>query len=100
MTLTRQNVLGIGTLMTGLLLCPGALLMGRLGQKIGGWYDRIGPTRLVIPGVVIVTSGSQFGDPAAVTTTYASRSGERSRPSAHSGSSPIATWPAWRATSP
>jgi MFS transporter, DHA2 family, lincomycin resistance protein len=50
-----QNVLGIGTLMTGLLLCPGALIMGRLGQKVGGWYDRIGPRKLVVPGVVIVT---------------------------------------------
>jgi DHA2 family lincomycin resistance protein-like MFS transporter len=51
-----QNVLGLGTLATGLLLCPGALLMGRLGQKVGGWYDRIGPTKLVIPGIVIVTA--------------------------------------------
>jgi DHA2 family lincomycin resistance protein-like MFS transporter len=51
-----QNVLGISTLMTGLLLCPGALLMGRLGQKVGGWYDRIGPRKLVVPGVVIVTA--------------------------------------------
>jgi DHA2 family lincomycin resistance protein-like MFS transporter len=51
-----QNVLGLGTLATGLLLCPGALLMGRLGQKVGGWYDRIGPKKLVIPGIVIVTA--------------------------------------------
>ncbi len=51
-----QNVLGLGTLMTGLLLCPGALLMGRLGQKVGGWYDRIGPRKLVVPGVAIVTA--------------------------------------------
>ena len=51
-----QNVLGLGTLVTGLLLCPGALLMGRLGQKVGGWYDRIGPTKLVIPGIAIVTA--------------------------------------------
>jgi DHA2 family lincomycin resistance protein-like MFS transporter len=50
-----QNVLGLGTLTTGLLLCPGALLMGRLGQKVGGWYDRVGPTKLVVPGVAIVT---------------------------------------------
>jgi DHA2 family lincomycin resistance protein-like MFS transporter len=51
-----QNVLGIGVLTTGLLLCPGALIMGRLGQKVGGWYDRIGPTKLVVPGIVIVTA--------------------------------------------
>ena len=51
-----QNVLGLGTLATGLLLCPGALLMGRLGQKVGSWYDRIGPGKLVIAGIVIVTA--------------------------------------------
>jgi DHA2 family lincomycin resistance protein-like MFS transporter len=51
-----QNVLGIDVLWTGLLLCPGALLMGRLGQRVGGWYDHIGPTKLVVPGVVIVTA--------------------------------------------
>ena len=51
-----QNVLGIGTLSTGLLLCPGALLMGRLGQKVRGGSDRMGPKKLVVPGVVIVTA--------------------------------------------
>jgi DHA2 family lincomycin resistance protein-like MFS transporter len=30
--------------------------MGRLGQRAGGWYDRIGPAKLVIPGVIIVTA--------------------------------------------
>ena len=43
-------------LQTGLLLLPGGLVMGQLGRKVGGWYDRIGPTKLVIPGVVIVTA--------------------------------------------
>jgi DHA2 family lincomycin resistance protein-like MFS transporter len=51
-----QNVLGLSTLKTGLLLLPGGLLMGRLGQRAGRWYDRIGPARLVIPGVLIVTA--------------------------------------------
>jgi DHA2 family lincomycin resistance protein-like MFS transporter len=51
-----QNVLNISTLQTGLLLLPGGLLMGRLGQRAGGWYDRMGPKKLVIPGVVIVTA--------------------------------------------
>jgi DHA2 family lincomycin resistance protein-like MFS transporter len=50
-----QNVLGIGTLQTGLLLLPGGLVMGRLGQRAGRWYDRTGPATLVIPGVIIVT---------------------------------------------
>jgi DHA2 family lincomycin resistance protein-like MFS transporter len=50
-----QNVLDLSPLTTGLLLCPGALLMGRLGQKVGGWYDHVGPTKFVVAGVLIVT---------------------------------------------
>jgi DHA2 family lincomycin resistance protein-like MFS transporter len=49
-----QNVLGLSTLETGLLLLPGGLLMGRLGQRAGRWYDHMGPAKLVIPGVIIV----------------------------------------------
>jgi DHA2 family lincomycin resistance protein-like MFS transporter len=51
-----QNVLGISTLQTGLLLLPGGLLMGLMGPWVGRQYDRIGPARLVIPGVAIVTA--------------------------------------------
>jgi DHA2 family lincomycin resistance protein-like MFS transporter len=51
-----QNVLGIGTLATGLLLLPGGLVMGQLGRRAGTWYDRMGPAKLVIPGVVIVAA--------------------------------------------
>jgi DHA2 family lincomycin resistance protein-like MFS transporter len=50
-----QNVLGISTLQTGLLLLPGGLLMGLMGPWVGRQYDRIGPAKLVIPGVAIVT---------------------------------------------
>jgi DHA2 family lincomycin resistance protein-like MFS transporter len=50
-----QNVLGISTLQTGLLLLPGGLLMGLLGTPVGRRYDRVGPAKLVIPGVLIVT---------------------------------------------
>jgi MFS transporter, DHA2 family, lincomycin resistance protein len=51
-----QNVLGISTLQTGLLLLPGGLIMGRLGQRVGRVYDRTGPAKLVIPGIIIVTA--------------------------------------------
>jgi DHA2 family lincomycin resistance protein-like MFS transporter len=51
-----QNVLGLSTLQTGLLLLPGGLLMGLLGPRVGRRYDRVGPATLVIPGVVIVTA--------------------------------------------
>jgi MFS transporter, DHA2 family, lincomycin resistance protein len=51
-----QNVLGLNTLQTGLLLLPGGLIMGLLGPSVGRQYDRVGPAKLLIPGVVIVTA--------------------------------------------
>jgi DHA2 family lincomycin resistance protein-like MFS transporter len=50
-----QNVLGLDTLATGLLLLPGGLLMGLLAPVVGRIYDRIGPTVLVIAGSVLVS---------------------------------------------
>ena len=50
-----QNVLGISTLNTGLLLLPGSLLMGLLGPVVGRLYDRIGTTPLVVPGAILVS---------------------------------------------
>ena len=37
-----QNVLGLSTLQTGLLLLPGGLLMGLLGPHVGRLYDKLG----------------------------------------------------------
>jgi DHA2 family lincomycin resistance protein-like MFS transporter len=51
-----QNVLGLSTLQTGLLLFPGGLLMGLLGPYVGRLYDRHGPARLLVPGVVVVSA--------------------------------------------
>ncbi len=51
-----QNVLGLSTLQTGLLLLPGGLLMGLLAPRIGRIYDRVGPRPLIIPGILIVSS--------------------------------------------
>jgi DHA2 family lincomycin resistance protein-like MFS transporter len=50
-----QNVLGLDTLQTGLLLLPGGLLMGLLAPSVGRLYDRIGPTRLLAPGTILVS---------------------------------------------
>ncbi len=50
-----QNVLGLDTLGTGLLLLPGGLLMGLLAPIVGRIYDRIGPTALVVTGSVLVS---------------------------------------------
>ena len=51
-----QNVRGLGTLQTGLLMLPGGLLMGLLGPTVGRLYDRIGPTKLVVPGAILVSA--------------------------------------------
>lgn len=50
-----QNVLGLNTLGTGLLLLPGGLLMGLLAPIVGRIYDRIGPTALVLTGSILVS---------------------------------------------
>lgn len=50
-----QNVLGLSTLQTGLMLLPGGLLMGLLGPQVGKLYDRVGPTVLIVPGMGLVS---------------------------------------------
>lgn len=47
-----QQVRGLSTVTTGLLLLPGGLTMGFLGPLVGRLYDRIGPRPLVIPATV------------------------------------------------
>jgi DHA2 family lincomycin resistance protein-like MFS transporter len=51
-----QNVRGLTTLETGLLLMPGALLMGLLGPVVGRLYDRVGPRPLVVPATMVVSA--------------------------------------------
>jgi DHA2 family lincomycin resistance protein-like MFS transporter len=51
-----QNVRGLDTLTTGLLLLPGGLIMGILSPFVGRIFDRTGPRVLVIPGAVIVSA--------------------------------------------
>lgn len=49
-----QNLRGLNTLQTGLLLLPGGLLMGLLAPAIGKLYDRIGPRPLAVPGTLLM----------------------------------------------
>jgi DHA2 family lincomycin resistance protein-like MFS transporter len=51
-----QTVLGVDALAAGLLLLPGGLIMGLLAPTVGRIYDRIGPTRLLVTGSVIVSA--------------------------------------------
>lgn len=50
-----QNVMGLDALATGMLMLPGGLLMGFLAPFVGRLYDRVGPTRLLVPGTIIVS---------------------------------------------
>src|SRR5690606_865713 len=50
-----QNVVGLDTLQTGLLLLPGGLIMGLMGPVVGRLYDRVGPTVLAVPGSILVS---------------------------------------------
>ena len=45
-----QQLRGLSTLETGLLMMPGGLAMGLLGPRVGRWFDRFGGRRLVLPG--------------------------------------------------
>jgi DHA2 family lincomycin resistance protein-like MFS transporter len=50
-----QDVLGLSTLETGLVLLPGGLTMGLLAPFVGRLFDRVGPRPLVAPGAAITS---------------------------------------------
>jgi DHA2 family lincomycin resistance protein-like MFS transporter len=50
-----ESVLKLGPLDTGLLLLPGGLLMGFLAPFVGRFYDRRGPTGLLVTGAVLTS---------------------------------------------
>ncbi len=47
-----QDIRGLSSLQTGLLVMPGGLAMGLLGPQVGKIYDRVGSRPLVIPGSI------------------------------------------------
>jgi MFS transporter, DHA2 family, lincomycin resistance protein len=50
-----ESVLGLKVLNTGLLLLPGGLLMGFLAPFVGRFYDKHGPTGLLVTGAVLTS---------------------------------------------
>ncbi|MFN3949785.1 MDR family MFS transporter [Microbacterium sp.] len=50
-----QNVLGLGTLPTGLMLLPGGLVMGLMAPIVGNLFDRFGARPLVLPGAIVAS---------------------------------------------
>jgi DHA2 family lincomycin resistance protein-like MFS transporter len=49
-----QNGLGKNTLQAGLLLLPGTLISGIMGPFMGKMFDKYGPRRLIIPGLILI----------------------------------------------
>lgn len=68
--LLLQQVLGAEPLSVGLLLLPGALLMGLLGPVVGRLYDRLGPRWLMVPGSLAVLGSFGLFTQVAVTTPW------------------------------
>ena len=54
--LYMQNVLEVSAFETGLVVLPGALLMGLTGPFIGRIYDRWGTRVLLVPGSIIASA--------------------------------------------
>jgi DHA2 family lincomycin resistance protein-like MFS transporter len=65
-----QNVLGLDALTTGLLLLPGGLTMGLLAPFVGRFYDRFGPTVLLVPGSIIVSAAFWFMTMLSATSPF------------------------------
>ncbi|EGG38615.1 MDR family MFS transporter [Paenibacillus sp. HGF5] len=53
-----QTVLKLSPMDTGLIMLPGAIVMAAASPIIGKFYDRIGPFRLVITGVLIIVAAT------------------------------------------
>ena len=51
-----QEIRGLSSLETGLVLLPGGLAMGLLGPLIGRLFDRSGPRPLTVTGSVLLVA--------------------------------------------
>ncbi|RJQ89069.1 MDR family MFS transporter [Amycolatopsis panacis] len=51
-----QTVLHASTLVTGLAVLPGGLVLGLLGRPVGALFDRVGARPLVLPGAAAMTA--------------------------------------------
>ena len=49
-----QNVAGLDSFQSGLVLLPGSILMGVLGPVMGRIYDARGPKTLLVPGTIMI----------------------------------------------
>ena len=65
-----QTVAGLNSLQSGLVLLPGALLMGLLGPVMGRVYDARGPKTLLIPGTILIVGAMFFYSTVGETTPF------------------------------
>ena len=50
-----QSLMGYSATISGLLLMPGAILMGIMNPVAGRLFDKLGPRKLAIPGMLLLT---------------------------------------------
>lgn len=55
-----QSIRGFGATVSGLMMLPGAIVMGIMSPITGRLFDKIGPRKLAIPGLCILTIFSFF----------------------------------------
>lgn len=65
-----QNVRGISPIDAGLMMLPGALLMGIMSPITGKLFDRVGPRPLAIVGLSIVTVSTYYLSKLTLDTSY------------------------------
>lgn len=65
--LVLQQVMHLEPIAVGLIMLPGALLMGLLGPVVGRLYDRVGARTLAVPGAMVVALS--FAVFASISTT-------------------------------
>ena len=70
MPIYLQDIQGISPLETGVLLLPGALIMGFMSPVSGRLFDMFGPKVLAITGLVLTVSTTFFFSQLEVDTSY------------------------------
>ena len=60
MPMYLQGPMGFSAKVAGLILLPGALLNGFLSPFMGAIFDKIGPRKLVVPGLIVLLCVSIF----------------------------------------
>lgn len=70
MPIYLQNIRGISALDSGLLLLPGALVMGIMSPITGKLFDKFGPKALALTGLTIVVVTTYFFSQLTDATSY------------------------------